>query len=106
MSWRLFRTQHRDVGSIAAATFVDLETGRDLYIDPEMARQQYKRNFTQHADEIGRICNDLGVDIHPLVTSQPLELALFGFLQSRLHGGRQVARSGYRASAGGARGVR
>ena len=33
---------------------------------------------------------------------EPLELALFDFLQSRLHAGRQVARSGNRgARAGG-----
>src|SRR3954469_6698923 len=33
-----------------AATFIDLESGRDLYIDPGVARQQYQRNFSEHAE--------------------------------------------------------
>jgi uncharacterized protein (DUF58 family) len=71
-----------------AATFIDLESGRDLYIDPPVARRQYQQNFAQHAEQIARLCRDLGIDSYQLVTSQPLELALFDFLQSRLHAGR------------------
>jgi uncharacterized protein (DUF58 family) len=80
------------------ATFVDIESGRDLYVDPSVARQQYTRNFQRHADEIARICRELGIDLHTLVTSQPLELALSAFLQSRLHGTRQIVRSNNRGS--------
>jgi hypothetical protein len=32
-----------------AAMFVDMESGRDLYIDPKTAREQYRRNFSHHA---------------------------------------------------------
>ena len=86
-----------------ATTFLDLETGRDLYVDPSTARQQYRQKFQKHAEEIERACRELGVGMHVLATSQPLELALFDFLQSRLHAGRIVARSGNRAArAGGA----
>jgi uncharacterized protein (DUF58 family) len=77
-----------------AATFVDAETTRELYVDPTFARQQYQSRFNAHAAEIQRTCSDLGIDFYQLLTSQPLELALFDFLQSRLHAGRQVARSG------------
>jgi uncharacterized protein (DUF58 family) len=78
-----------------AATFVDSESGRDLYIDPAVARQQYQRNFAKHAEQLALTCADLGIDLHRLITSQPLELALFDFLQSRLHGvgRRHVARN-------------
>src|SRR5687767_10230892 len=31
-----------------AATFVDMESGRNLYIDPATARAQYVKNFSQH----------------------------------------------------------
>lgn len=78
----------------AAATFVDLESGRDLYIDPSEARETYRKNFSRHATEIARACSDLGIDSYQLLTSQPLELALFDLLQSRLRGGRQVVRGG------------
>jgi uncharacterized protein (DUF58 family) len=75
-------------------TFVDMETGRDLYVDPAAARAQYKANFARHADEITKTCRDLGIDLYDLTTSQPLERALFDFLQSRVHAGRHVTRSG------------
>jgi uncharacterized protein (DUF58 family) len=85
-----------------AATFVDVESGRDLYVDPAIARQQYQTKFAQHAAEIQRTCSDLGIDFHQLLTSNPLELALFDFLQSRLHAGRQVVRSGKLSTRGSA----
>jgi uncharacterized protein (DUF58 family) len=84
------------------ATFVDAESGRDLFIDPAAARKGYRDNFTRHADEIDRTCRELGIDLHPLVTSQPLDLALYGLLQARLHGGRQVARATGQRSGGSA----
>ena len=84
-----------------ATTFFDLESGRDLYVDPSTARQQYRQKFQRHAEEIERACRELGVGLHLLSTSQPLELALFDFLQSRLHAGRIVARSGNRAARAG-----
>lgn len=82
-------------------TFIDLETGRDLYVDPAAARQQYREKFTRHAEEIEQACRELGVGYHLLSTSQPLELALFDFLQSRARAGRQVGRSGHRAARAG-----
>ena len=74
------------------AMFVDLESGRDLYVDPVLTREQYKRNFEKHAAELQQICRDLGVDLYPLVTSKPMELALFNLLQSRLRAGRAMSR--------------
>jgi uncharacterized protein (DUF58 family) len=76
----------------AAATFVDLESGRDLYIDPDVARQQYQRNFSRHEEQIRQTCRDLGIGFYQLISSQPLELALFDFLQSRLHARREIVR--------------
>jgi uncharacterized protein (DUF58 family) len=82
-----------------AATFVDIETGRDLYVDPALARPQYVENFSRHAAEIEQICRELGISFHQLPTSQPLELTLFDFLQSRMHGGRQTVRAANRAAS-------
>jgi uncharacterized protein (DUF58 family) len=80
-----------------AATFVDLESGRDLYVDPETARQVYQKNFRAHAAEIEKTCRELAIDMHTLSTRQPLELALFDFLRSRVHSTKQVTRTGNRA---------
>jgi uncharacterized protein (DUF58 family) len=76
-----------------AAMFLDMETGRDLYVDPALIRAKYRGNFAKHAAELERACADLGVSVYPLVTSQPLELALFDYLQARLHAGRHVLRA-------------
>jgi uncharacterized protein (DUF58 family) len=80
------------------AVFVDMESGRDLYVDPEAARAQYQRSFTRHADELARTCRDLGIDLYPMPTTRPLELALFDFLQARQRTGRRLFRAGNRAA--------
>jgi uncharacterized protein (DUF58 family) len=72
--------------------FHDLETGRQLYIDPQAARDLYRRRFADHAAELQRICTDLGIDFAELTTDRPLELALFDLLQARLRRGRRHVR--------------
>lgn len=81
-----------------AAMFEDMESGRNLYIDPAAARSQYLEQFNRHAEEIKRICRDLGVDYYQLPTSQPMELALYDFIQARVKAGRQVSRAANRAA--------
>ena len=90
-----------EFGFDKAATFVDMETGRDLYVDPGLARGRYVENFRRHAGEIEELCRTLGVSYHQLATSEPLELTLFDFLQSRMHGGRQTVRAANRAAPAG-----
>lgn len=75
-----------------AALFQDLESGRELYIDPQATRARYLSRFAEHAAAIAAACNRLGVDFYLLTTAQPLELALFDFLNSRLRRGRSAAR--------------
>jgi uncharacterized protein (DUF58 family) len=71
------------------AMFVDLESGRDLYVDPALAREQYLKNFREHAGQVQQVCRELGIDYYEAATTRPLELALFDFLRSRLHAGKQ-----------------
>lgn len=86
--------------------FEDLESGRQLYVDPHAVRQTYHQRFAEHASAIQATCNRLGIDYYVLSTDRPLELALFDFLNSRLRRGRQVARrneAGRRPSRQGGR---
>jgi uncharacterized protein (DUF58 family) len=77
--------------------FLDLESGREVYIDPGAARGEYLRRFAEHATEIERSSADLGIE-HVLITSdRPLELVLFDLLSARM---RQSRRPGRRATAG------
>ena len=77
-----------------ATTFVDTETGRDVYVDPAAARERYKANFAKHAADLDTACAALGVDLHTIVTSRPMELALYDFVQSRAHRATQPLRAG------------
>jgi len=77
-----------------AAMFHDLESGREMYIDPEAARDEYERRFNEHATAIRQICGNLGIDLFSMTSDRPLDLALFDFLNARLRRGRQISRRG------------
>ncbi len=72
--------------------FFDMETGRELYVDPRAARASYQQRFADHARELTRVCADLGMDYYELTTDQPLDIALFDLLNARMRRGRTVSR--------------
>ncbi|MCA9031203.1 MAG: DUF58 domain-containing protein, partial [Planctomycetaceae bacterium] len=67
----------------APALFEDLETGEEIYVDPETARADYIRQFEQHQRNVQAICERLGVQVTQLQTNDPLEQALADFLRLR-----------------------
>lgn len=76
------------------AMFHDLESGRDVYVDPAVAREDYLRRFAEHSSAIAETCGRLGIDYYHFTTDRPLELALFDFLSARMRRGRQILRRG------------
>ncbi len=76
----------------AASRFLDVETGRDLYLDPALARHGYERRLEEHLSAVRAICQRLGISHVQLSTAQPLELALFDFLKTRANRGKLVRR--------------
>ncbi|MDP6468415.1 MAG: DUF58 domain-containing protein [Pirellulaceae bacterium] len=82
------------------AMFEDLESGRDLYVDPATIRESYLEKFTVHADQIRRSCSNLGIDFYELTTDQSLEIALFDLLHARMRRGRTITRRGRSAGRG------
>jgi uncharacterized protein (DUF58 family) len=81
------------------ALFEDAESARTLYIDPGLARMSYLEKFERHCEALRAICRRLGISHQQLSTTQPLELALYGFLQERVKRGRRVRRA--RGAVGG-----
>jgi uncharacterized protein (DUF58 family) len=75
-----------------SALFHDMESGRELYVDPHAAGERYRERFAQHAEAIHRTCNRLGIDYFQITTDRPLELALFDLLNARLRRGRHTMR--------------
>ncbi|MHC4743457.1 MAG: DUF58 domain-containing protein [Planctomycetota bacterium] len=84
------------------ALFRDVESGRNRYVDPESAREQYKRNFSEHFENVENICRNLGIDYHQFATDRPFDLALLDFLQGRMHRRKLVRRRGGLLSGGSA----
>jgi len=66
----------------------DMESNRDLYIDPEQVRKAYRGKLEAHLRTVELTCRKLGIDYHRFVTNQPLEHALFDFLRSRMQRGK------------------
>ena len=65
------------------ALFHDLESAKEVYIDPNVARSQYLKNFQAHQDGIQATCDKLGISFHQLSTDIPCETALVEFLHQR-----------------------
>ncbi len=55
---------------------LDAETGREMYIDPEAARQDYQQRFRQHEAQLIDICHRRSARLITVTTDQPLETAL------------------------------
>ena len=76
-----------------ASLFHDLESGRDLYIDPAAARREYLRKLGEHNAAVQAVCRKLGLACHRLVTNQSLDLILFDFLRERAQRGKKIKRA-------------
>jgi uncharacterized protein (DUF58 family) len=79
------------------AMFQDVESGRELYVDPAAAKEQYLKRFAAHAASIQQSCVDLGIEYKLVTTDRPLELVLLDLLKARMRRGR---RPGHRAAPG------
>jgi uncharacterized protein (DUF58 family) len=62
--------------------FVDLEGGDELGLNPRELARSYREEFAAHLEQRQRRCLDVGVHYLRLVTDQPLDEVLAGFLRS------------------------
>jgi uncharacterized protein (DUF58 family) len=75
-----------------AMLFQDVESERDLYLDPEALRPEYQRRLEEHKQGIESICRRLGISFHRVMTNRALELGLSDFLRSRARRGKVIRR--------------
>jgi uncharacterized protein (DUF58 family) len=66
------------------AIFQDIESGRNMYINPSDAQTDYKRMLDKHLAAAKTTCQNIGIDYHLFATDRPFDLALLDFLQSRM----------------------
>ena len=76
-----------------AIMFRDVESGRDLFIDPVTARREYLARFKAHSETVLTICQRLGVSYRRFATDRALELAMFDFMRERMQRGKITGRS-------------
>lgn len=74
------------------ALFEDIESGRDLYIDPATAQKHYRHMLGEHLNLARSVCGRLGIDYHLFATDRPYDAALLEFLQHRMRIRKQVRR--------------
>jgi len=67
----------------APELFEDLETGRQVYVDPAWLRDDYRKQMTAHLARVKLACESRGVSYHHLPTDTPLETALPDVLRLR-----------------------
>lgn len=85
-----------------SATFVDLESGKEQFAVPNAVREQYLANRQAHFDLIRKECLASEIDIAEFSTHEPLDRALYFYLQKRTNA--LLATSRQRRRAGGGRG--
>ncbi len=73
--------------------FEDAETGRTVFIDPGQARAGYLGKLAAHGQALRVVCDKLGVGFQRILTDEPMEKALSGFLRERARRGRPVRRA-------------
>jgi uncharacterized protein (DUF58 family) len=90
----------------APGMVVDMESDRDIYVDPLIASREYQDAFLSHRSEIKTICDALGIDYFEAKTDRPLEASLLDILSAQQRRGHVSARrprsSSTHAAGGGA----
>ncbi len=67
------------------ALFQDIESERNMYVDPSEAKTSYKQMLDKHLARAESTCRNLGIDYHLFATDRSFDLALLDFLQDRMH---------------------
>ncbi len=66
-----------------ASTFEDLESGEQIPVVPDTAREQYRELVQAHTASLEKLFNERRVDYTLVDVSQPLDFALFQYLSAR-----------------------
>jgi uncharacterized protein (DUF58 family) len=72
------------------ALFQDIETGRNMYVDPAATQKSYEQKLRKHLTTVKSTCRNLGIDYHLFSTERPFDLALLEFLQDRMRHRKRV----------------
>jgi uncharacterized protein (DUF58 family) len=60
---------------------VDMESGREIFVDPGQTKGSYEKAYQEHAEQIQASCDSLGVTLATLWTDEPLDRALYELIR-------------------------
>jgi uncharacterized protein (DUF58 family) len=63
--------------------FRDLETARELTLDPRVVQKEYQTSFGEFYDDFRRRCGESMIDFHSITSDTPYDRALFTYLEKR-----------------------
>ena len=90
-----------------ASMLEDIETGREMYVDPVAAKASYQSKFSKHESSLIEMAGQLGIGWTSLQTNESVEHALYDFLgrqqRSNVGSPRTRSNSGAGVSSGGKR---
>lgn len=72
----------------------DMETGREMYVDPQRAREEYRRRFDAHRQQLIDICHRRGAKLYTVTIDQPLDVALLELISTSQSRSLQAGRRG------------
>ena len=88
-----------------ASMLEDIETGREIYVDPVLAKASYQNRFKEHESSLIAMAGQLGIGWTSLQTNESVEHALYDLLgrqqRSNLGSPRARSNSGAGISRGG-----
>jgi len=76
------------------AFFQDVETERNMYVDPVAVKENYQHKLDKHIASVKSSCRSLGIDYHLFATDRPFDLALLDFLYDRMRRRKRIRRAG------------
>ena len=81
---RILDPQEVDFTLPASTLLRDMETGRQIYVDPAAAKRTYDERFQAHLTQLTDLCHRRGVRLETILTNQPMEQALFDLVSGMI----------------------
>jgi hypothetical protein len=80
--FRLLDPAELDFNFKRAGMFEDLETGRRVFVQPDLQRAMYQRRLAEHGSQLRQIADGCGTPLHLLTSGQSLDTVLLEFIRA------------------------
>lgn len=98
---RVLEKSEIDLSLERSSMLQDMETGREIYVDPDATRAEYRRRFDAHEAQLLAICHRRSARLITVTIDQPLDIALLELIRSSgsLSATASQSRTGQRSQA-------